>query len=54
MGENASKENWGKKPMIELLIGLIVGFLFGLFIQPIAKIAKWLANISRGEETEDD
>jgi len=39
--------------MSEVVIGLIVGFLFGLFIQPIAKIAKWLANISRGEETEE-
>ena len=35
------------------VIFLFIGFLLGLFIQPIAKIAKWLANISRGEETEE-
>jgi len=39
--------------MSDMLIGLVIGFLFGLFIQPIAKLAKYLSNLSRGEEAEE-
>lgn len=39
--------------MSGIIIGLAIGFLFGVFIQPIAKIAKWISNfLTKGEEEE--